>query len=55
MVQYSYGTCFEGQLPEKSVRIISEWAVSHAADLARDWDLAQAHQPLEKIPGADND
>ena len=49
------GTCFEGNLPVKAVKIISEWALTHHAELLRDWDLARDHMPLEKIQGADND
>jgi len=51
----SNGTCFEGNLPDKAVKLISEWGLRHAEELLRDWQLAQAHQPLERIPGADND
>ncbi|MBI3592710.1 MAG: DUF4160 domain-containing protein [Nitrospirae bacterium] len=49
------GRCFEGDLPDKAVKIISEWAISRKSELMRDWELAQGHQPLEKIKGADND
>lgn len=49
------GRCFEGNLPDKAVKIISEWAISRKSELMHDWELAQAHQPMEKIKGADND
>lgn len=42
-------------MPDKAVKIISEWAISRKSELMHDWELAQAHQPLEKIKGADND
>jgi hypothetical protein len=49
------GTVLEGDLPNKAIKIISKWALIHYEELMSDWKLAQAHQPLEKIPGADND
>ena len=49
------GACLEGNLPSKAVKMISEWAICHRSELTRNWDLAQANHPLERIPGADND
>ncbi len=49
------GKYLEGTLPTKAIRLISEWADRHQSELMRIWELAQADQPLERVPGADYD
>ena len=49
------GKMLEGNLPRKAISIISEWAQTRKAELLEDWRLAQNNQPLNRIPGADND
>jgi hypothetical protein len=39
----------EGTLPKRAKALVIEWAVEHRSDLARDWELAEQHQPLNKI------
>ena len=45
----------EGNLPMKAIKIINEWALTHNDELSINWELAQNHQSLKKIQGADND
>jgi hypothetical protein len=51
----SNGSLRDGDLPKKAIKIIREWAMKHKEELSKNWKLAQAHMPIEKIPGADND
>ncbi len=39
----------EGFLPPRALGLVMEWASSHQDELAQNWDLAQAYQPLMKI------
>jgi hypothetical protein len=38
-----------GELPTRARRLVSEWARVHQDELRRNWQLARAHQPLQKI------
>lgn len=38
-----------GGLPARALRLVREWAELHAAELERDWELAQALEPLIAI------
>jgi Domain of unknown function (DUF4160) len=49
------GEVVEGSLPKAATRIVREWTIAHREDLLANWDRARARQPLERIPGADND
>ncbi|MBS1191534.1 MAG: uncharacterized protein H6R10_3326 [Rhodocyclaceae bacterium] len=44
-----------GALPRRAAKLVREWCQEHQADLAADWELAQRYEPLNMIPGADND
>ncbi|TDB53396.1 DUF4160 domain-containing protein [Photorhabdus luminescens] len=39
----------EGSLPKRAKAMVIEWAVEHRQDLLNDWQLAEQHQPLNKI------
>ncbi len=41
--------------PHKAFNLVKEWIIVHQNELEKDWELAQKFEPLEKIPGADND
>lgn len=43
------GTILEGTLPARSARLVREWALLHQAELAHNWALARARQPLDRI------
>lgn len=49
------GALIAGELPKRATGIVKQWCLDHHAELAQNWARAQALQPLEKIPGADND
>lgn len=38
-----------GSLPTRALRVVREWAGLHRDDLAMNWDLAQALEPLVEI------
>ncbi len=39
----------EGALPRRARALVVEWAVEHRQDLLNDWELAEQHEPLNKI------
>lgn len=49
------GSIFEGTLPKRAHVLVTQWCLDHAAELAQNWDNAQALLPLFRISGADND
>lgn len=49
------GEIIDGRLPRKAAKLVKEWCGDHRADLAENWQRAVALQPLQRIPGADND
>ncbi len=38
-----------GSLPSRALRLVREWARLHEAELAENWELAQALEPLRAI------
>jgi hypothetical protein len=44
-----------GRLPTRAAKLVREWAAEHQAELLEDWRRAVALEPLNRIPGADND
>ncbi|MBI4755634.1 MAG: DUF4160 domain-containing protein [Betaproteobacteria bacterium] len=55
LVAIDSGEIIEGQLPRRAARLVKEWCLEHHLELTQDWDLAQRYEPLNRIPGADND
>jgi hypothetical protein len=55
LVAIDTGEVFEGHLPVKAVRLVREWALEHQEALLANWQRARNLEPLERIPGADND
>ena len=47
-------TIIAGELPPTAARMVREWAIAHRAELEENWRRAQAHEPLEKIAGPDD-
>lgn len=41
---------YAGHLPRRAQRLVLEWAGLHQAELAALWNLAQAQQPLTRLP-----
>lgn len=49
------GKITEGRLPNKAAAIVREWCLCHQSELLANWENAQRFEPLERIPGADQD
>ncbi len=39
-----------GKMSKRALRMLFEWLDDHQDELLRNWELARARQPLEKIP-----
>ena len=39
----------EGSMPRRVKALVIEWAIDHQQALLKDWQLAEQHQPLNKI------
>ena len=48
-VNIETGEVIEGSLPRRATRLVLEWWEIHQAELAKDWALAEARKPLNKI------
>jgi Domain of unknown function (DUF4160) len=42
-------TVLGGSLPPRALRLVTDWALIHQAELRINWDLAQSLQPLVPI------
>ncbi|MCU0915364.1 MAG: DUF4160 domain-containing protein [Planctomycetes bacterium] len=40
----------EGRFPRRALNAVLEWYGLHKEDLLEDWNLAERHQPLNRIP-----
>ena len=51
VAQIELGTwrVISGSLPPRALRLVREWAALHADELATNWGLAQALEPLVPI------
>jgi hypothetical protein len=54
-VSIATGQVIDGHLPKKAMQLVKDWCLSHQPELLDNWRLAQHLEPLNKIPGADND
>lgn len=54
-VRIADGEIEEGYLPNKAAKIVREWALDHRDELMANWDRAVVFEPVELIPGADQD
>jgi len=54
-IEIDTSTIFKGHLPRRAAHIVQEWCLEHKIELGYNWMLAQQFEPLEHIPGADND
>lgn len=55
LVVIATGEEIEGALPKRAAALVRQWCVEHRTELEQNWTKAQALQPLDRIPGADND
>jgi hypothetical protein len=49
------GEAIEGRLPHAAARLVKEWTLAHRSQLEDNWSRARSGEPLERIPGLDND
>ena len=49
------GEVIQGRLPLRARRLVREWCLEHRDELIANWRRARAFEPLERIPGLDND
>jgi hypothetical protein len=49
------GEVSEGRLPIKAAAIVKEWCLQHQEELLANWERGQRFEPMERIPGADQD
>jgi hypothetical protein len=54
-VSIETGRVIEGRLPGVATRLVREWTLAHRTELWDNWARARAGEPLERIPGLDND
>jgi len=54
-VRISDGEILIGTLPKKAARIVRQWALDHQAELMANWERGEALEPMQLIPGADQD
>ncbi|MCX8085679.1 MAG: DUF4160 domain-containing protein [Rhodocyclaceae bacterium] len=55
LVDIESGEIMAGRLPKKAAALVREWCLAHQAELLANWQRAQRFEPLERIPGADQD
>jgi len=55
LIDVRSGKITEGRLPNKAAAIVREWCLCHQSELLANWENAQRFEPLERIPGADQD
>lgn len=44
------GELWKGKLPPRALALVREWAIKYKDQLDRDWELAQDHEELRRIP-----
>ena len=55
LVNIRTGEINEGRLPNKAAAIVKEWCLHHQKELLANWQRGQKFEPMERIPGADQD
>jgi hypothetical protein len=55
LVAIEDGGIVKGALPRRAHALVRQWCIDHRDELMQNWSRAQALQPLNRIPGADND
>ena len=49
------GEVLDGKLPRSAERLIRDWIERHRGELMENWQRGRDRQPMERVPGADND
>lgn len=47
------GAVLDGKLPRRAMKLVEAWQALHRDELRRDWQLARANQPLDRIAPLD--
>ena len=55
LVNIRTGDVSEGSFPKKAAAIVKEWCLRHQVELLENWQRGQSFEPMERIPGADQD
>ncbi|MGH8274070.1 MAG: DUF4160 domain-containing protein [Candidatus Acidiferrales bacterium] len=55
LIAIADGAIAAGSLPRRARTLVRQWCLDHHDELVQNWSRAQALQPLNRIPGADND
>ena len=55
LIKIQTGEVTEGRLPNKAAAIVKEWCLKHQQELLANWERGQHFEPMERIPGADQD
>jgi hypothetical protein len=48
-VEIATASVLAGNLPRRALNLVTDWAVARRDELAQNWDLARAGQPLTPI------
>ncbi len=54
-VRIADGRIMAGTLPRRAARLVEAWAADHREALLRNWERGAALEPMELVPGADQD
>lgn len=49
------GEIIAGSLPNKAARLVRQWSLDHRQELMANWARGEALEPMQLIPGADQD
>jgi len=55
LIAIATGEVSAGSLPSRARKLVHDWCLEHQSELMDNWGKAVALEPLERIPGADND
>ncbi|HVT24111.1 MAG TPA: DUF4160 domain-containing protein [Rhizomicrobium sp.] len=55
LIDIETGQVIVGHLPKAALRLIHDWRIARQADLRENWNRAQRLEPLERLPGLDDE
>jgi hypothetical protein len=55
LISIETGGIIFGRLPKTAARIVKDWTVARNRELRDNWTRAQKLQPLERIPGPEDE
>lgn len=55
LIDFRARKVLEGQLPRRVERLVMDWIDINEDAILENWKRAEALEPLERIPGLDND